>query len=118
MIKNEIRARVLRRALKDPLTLRLFSDVDDNTGIVELVGGGYQPAGLVLADWNLDEGIGTGPVREFRFNGSKRARVMGACLTEGDGGIVWLKKFDAPIDVGRNGDIIPVRPVVRIETLL
>jgi hypothetical protein len=118
MIKDEIRARVLRRALTQPLTLRLFTAIDDRTGITELKEGGYAPVDLTLADWTFDGGMAIADVKTFRFNGSKRFTVLGAVLTEADGGVVWMREFKEPISVGRNGDVIPVRPTAKIDTLM
>lgn len=119
MITGEMLARQLRRMFEKPVFLRLYS-TGEKGKFVEVAGGGYAPKEYALRDWimlDTSPAVATGNVSEFRFDGSKRISIAGAYITEPDGGVVWAKEFPEPIVVQRRGDIVPVRPTIKLAPI-
>jgi hypothetical protein len=123
MITGRMQARILARVLDQNNMLRLFIGTTgpNEDDVEEVTGGGYQPRIIKLTDWTItasSPALAEGPVYEFRFDGSKRVIVVGAFLTEPGGGALWVEPFrPEPIEVGRRGDIIPVRPIMRLGAI-
>lgn len=124
MITPQMIARAMKRILDQPLFVRLYVEPMplEEELITEVQGGGYDSVRYTLADWLMTPGAlatAEGRVVEFRFDGSKRIKVGGHYVTQADGGILWILPFrDGPIDVGRRGDVIPVRPIAKLGMLL
>jgi hypothetical protein len=112
---DRITTSVLRRLVNQPLTLRLYTGISPAGEYQEPIGGGYQA--LATSDWTIDNDFATGPVSEFRFDGSARLNILGAFITEADGSVIYAKAFKEPIAVNRRGDIIPVRPMLKTSVL-
>lgn len=121
MISQRMIGRQLRYVLNQDLTLRLYVGIDGNNedAIEEMSGGGYAPRVFTLGNWTFDvPHIATSDVHEFRFDGSKRATVIGAYLTARDGGVYWVEPMrPVPIEVGRKGDVLPVRATYSLAPL-
>ena len=119
MTNGTMIARALRRVIDQPLTLRLYvaTGSGQENEIVELSGNGYQSRLYTLVDWLITPGIpaiAEAPVHDFRFSGNKRMTVLGAYMTQADGGILWVDPFPSALEIGRSGDIIPVRPMIKM----
>lgn len=115
-------ARQLRQQVSQPLTVRLYVGVSpDGETLIEVSGGGYRvPAALTVNDWTIQPGnpaVGEATVQEFRFDGTKRIQVLGSYLAQANGDPITTQPFPEPIVVGRRGDIIPVRPIMRMAVL-
>lgn len=124
MVTNEMQARYLRRILTQPVRLKLFTRTDgvNESGIVEVQGGGYRDIPLVLGDWRIasvPSAFAEADVQNFRFDGSLAVRVMGSYMVqESDGGLLFMKAFDdGPFDLSRPGDTVPVLPVFKLGIL-
>ncbi len=120
MINGAMLARYWKAVLTQPTMLRLYILGSGGT-LVEVDGGGYSPKPMTFSDWIISEGvpsIAEGVVREYRFDGSKNFEVTGAYLTDASGEILWVEPLpDGPVKVGRRGDVLPVRPVMKLGPL-
>jgi hypothetical protein len=116
-ISERMIERIVRRILDQPLYLRLFADVQGDEGFTEVAGGGYAARVLTLQDWTITRGrtlYAEGPEIEFKFDGSRRISVLGAYLTDASMGAYWAKDFAEAKPVGRDGDVIPVKPIFKL----
>ncbi len=123
MTNDLMLARMLKLVLDRPLVLRLYDAAGGTEkDLREISGGGYKPLALTPADWSIISGspvTAEGAVREFRFDGTKSLEALGSYLTLANGDILWVKPFtDGGIKVGRRGDIIPVRPIMKFGPIL
>jgi hypothetical protein len=118
VISAQMLAVNLRLLLSRSLSLRLYVSLTPEGRALE-PGGWYAPTALAPSDWTLAPGspaIAQSNLREFRFDGSQRSKVLGISVEDVDG-VRFVKEFDRPIEVGRRGDIIPVRLVVRLAPI-
>lgn len=118
MIIDRVTEAMIRQLVNQRLELRLFTAVNDQTGVItDATGATPVPFPYALSDWEFSEGgIAIGRVAEFRFDGSARQKVAGSYFRDQRGDVFQLRSFKEPIDVGRRGDIIPVRPIIRLAT--
>jgi hypothetical protein len=122
VVSDRMLARYLRKILSEPTSLRLYTFVDGSEeSLLEVEGGGYRPAILAPSEWQIVLGSpawAEAPVQQFVFDGSRRHRVVGTFLTDPQGGVLWVEPFEGgPLEVGRNGDLIPVRPFMKMGAI-
>jgi hypothetical protein len=119
MITNAMLARLIRRAMREPTRLKLYTAVRGES-FIEARGGGYQDVLLLAADWTIskaDPPHAESRVHQFIFDGSANYDVVGAYLTDDTSGDpLWSEVFkDGPFNIKRPGDIIPVRAILNMR---
>ena len=114
---DKIQTSILMLIIQRPLTMRLFTAVNDRN-FTEASGGGYQPIEVDRSKWRLEDSQVEGQTVYFKFDGTAAIKALGAYLTDSDGTVLWAHSFEKPIEVRRDGDILPVRPTIRMMTVI